>query len=362
MITSAEMGSSAGNASIIISAVLKQAVFVIIGIIAMAILSRQSIFKFNEHIIVELGFYGIIVSLLITRLFGSVGGAYAWIRLGPISIQPSEFAKVYVIVAFAKLLDRDYGPAKNKENFKKLLVRSIILAFIIAIYQKDFGSALVLFGISYVLLLIPGRKEFIIYQRRMLLVFFGVVLFAIFMLSSAGTALLESFNDYRAVRFLASANPFKYQYDGGYHLVMSLVSFATGGLFGLGYGKSIHKYMNFPNPSNDFILPVIIEELGVVWGFIPIVIMYSAVLISLARFGMKSQRIREKMVFMGVFMYFVLHFVLNVGGVSGIIPLTGVPLLLLSSGGSSTLACMIAIGIAESEIINYKKNLAINNQ
>ena len=142
---------------------------------------------------------------------------------------------------------------------------------------------------------------------------------------------------------------------------MSLVSFATGGLFGLGYGRSIHKYMNFPNPSNDFILPVIVEELGLVFGFIPVVVLYGMILIPLVRYTFKSVNTRERMTFVGVFMYFVLHFVLNVGGVSGLIPLTGVPLLLLSSGGSSTVASMIAIGIAEAEIIRYRKRVYANN-
>lgn len=356
MIASAEMGSSAGNYSIIISSVVRQSAFVLLGTIAMIIFSRRSVFAFNEHFIIDIGFWVVLGLLLMTRLFGSVGGAYAWIRFGSYSIQPSEFAKVYVIVAYAKLLGRDYGPETNKKNFIKLLGASIIYAVIIAVYQKDFGSAIVLFGISYVLLMIVSRKEFRVYQFRMLIILFAVIGLALFLLSPVGTSILENFGGYKVGRFLSSADPFKYQYDSGYHLVMSLVSFATGGLFGLGYGKSIHKYMNFPNPSNDFILPVIVEEMGLVFGFIPILIMYGMVLVPLARYALKTTNIREKIVFVGTLMYFVLHFALNVGGVSGLIPLTGVPLLLLSSGGSSTLASMMAIGIAESEIVRYRKN------
>lgn len=361
MIASAEMGAAAGDMEVIVMAVFRQLLFVGVGVAAMAFFTRKSVYVFNERIIVKFGFIIVVAALLATRLFGAVGGAYAWIRLGSFSIQPSEFAKVYIIVAFAKLLAKDNGEELNRRNFKTALIMAIILTGIIVVVQRDFGSGLVLFGIAYIMLLVPRKKEFVLYQHRMLIIFFVVIVLFVFLLSPLGTTLLANFDGYQIGRFLSSADPFAYQYDSGYHLIMSLVSFATGGLFGLGYGRSIHKYMNFPNPSNDFILPVIVEELGLVFGFIPVVVLYGMILIPLVRYTFKSVNTRERMTFVGVFMYFVLHFVLNVGGVSGLIPLTGVPLLLLSSGGSSTVASMIAIGIAEAEIIRYRKRVYANN-
>ena len=361
MIASAEMGAAAGDMAVIVMAVFRQLLFVGVGVAAMAFFTRKSVYVFNERIIVKFGFVIVVAALLATRLFGAVGGAYAWIRLDSFSIQPSEFAKVYIIVAFAKLLAKDNGEELNRRNFKTALIMAIILTGIIVVVQRDFGSGLVLFGIAYIMLLVPRKKEFVLYQHRMLIFFFVVIVLFVFLLSPLGTALLANFDGYQIGRFLSSADPFAYQYDSGYHLIMSLVSFATGGLFGLGYGRSIHKYMNFPNPSNDFILPVIVEELGLVFGFIPVVVLYGMILIPLVRYTFKSVNTRERMTFVGVFMYFVLHFVLNVGGVSGLIPLTGVPLLLLSSGGSSTVASMIAIGIAEAEIIRYRKRVYANN-
>ncbi len=361
MIASAEMGAAAGDMAVIVMAVFRQLLFVGVGVVAMAFFTRKSVYVFNERIIVKFGFVIVVAALLATRLFGAVGGAYAWIRLGSFSIQPSEFAKVYIIVAFAKLLAKDNGEELNQRNFKTALIMAIILTGIIVVVQRDFGSGLVLFGIAYIMLLVPRKKEFVLYQHRMLIIFFVVIVLFVFLLSPLGTTLLANFDGYQIGRFLSSADPFAYQYDSGYHLIMSLVSFATGGLFGLGYGRSIHKYMNFPNPSNDFILPVIVEELGLVFGFIPVVALYGMILIPLVRYTFKSVNTRERMTFVGVFMYFVLHFVLNVGGVSGLIPLTGVPLLLLSSGGSSTVASMIAIGIAEAEIIRYRKRVYANN-
>ena len=112
--------------------------------------------------------------------------------------------------------------------------------------------------------------------------------------------------------------------------------------------------MNFPNPSTDFILPVIVEELGLVFGLIPILIGYGFIMVPLIQHSLKCKQIRTKIVLVSTFFYFASHFILNVGGVSGLIPLTGVPLLLISSGGSSLISCMSALGLAESEIIYYR--------
>ena len=191
------------------------------------------------------------------------------------------------------------------------------------------------------------------------LVIFAIPLILL-VLSPIGTSFLKKLSgDYRIARFLSSANPFEYIYDDGYHLVMSLISIATGGWFGLGYGNSIHKYMNFPNPSNDFILPVIIEEMGIVFGLLPVVVLYIIMLVTLFRYGLKVKYASHKMVLLGSFMYLVVHFILNVGGVSGLIPLTGVPLLLVSSGGTSAIATFLAIGLSEYVISSYKKETDI---
>ena len=101
-----------------------------------------------------------------------------------------------------------------------------------------------------------------------------------------------------------------------------------------------------------------IEELGFVGGFLPIVLCYGLILIPLIYHALKCKFVRGKIAMIGAFMYFVIHFILNIGGVSGLIPLTGVPLLLVSSGGSSLIACMASLGYAQSEIISFKEKMA----
>ena len=362
MVMSAEMGVAAGETSVITKTAIRQIAFFIAGLIAMGFLSKVRVLDFNINLY-WIGYFVILCALLSTRLFGSTNGAYAWIRIGSLaSIQPSEFAKIFIMLMGAKLLSRN-RPSQNRHNFLTFIVLAAIYFVVIVFYQKDLGSGVVLAGICFVIMLVPPYKEYNTYHLRMFLLLIVGFAGMLFLLSPLGTKLLEKFSgSYKVARFLASSNPFAYQYDSGYHVIMGLVSFATGGWFGLGYGQSIHKYMNFPNPSTDFILPVIVEEMGIILGLLPILAGYVIMFYKLYKYGIKSELVSSKMILLGTFTYIAIHFVLNIGGVSGLVPLTGVPLLLISSGGSSTVATMCAIGICEGEIVNYRKGLVEENE
>lgn len=357
MIISAEMGESTGDLQVISATSIKQFIYLVLGFIALIVFTKIRFIKLRMHYIWT-GYFILLGLLFATRMFTPVGGAYGWIRIGPLSLQPSEFAKLYVIFLAARLFDKD-NPKLNKKHFWKYALAVLGYFFVVLVVQNDFGSAFVIFAIAYVCVLIPPYRDIKHYQNRLILLLLLVIGVGIFLLSPIGTSILENLSGYQVKRFLASANPFAYQYDSGYHLIMSLVSFATGGLFGLGYSKSIHKFMNFPNPSTDFILPVIVEEMGIVFGLVPIIILFGLIVVPLMYHAIKCPYTRGKIVIIGSFMYFILHFVLNVGGVSGLIPLTGVPLLLVSSGGSSLMSCMATLGLAENEIIKYKKDKQI---
>ena len=253
------------------------------------------------------------------------------------------------------IFDYDKGE-NNLRNFRIFAWCAFIYFVIIAFYQHDFGSAIVLFVICFCIAMIPNYRELRKIQNIMvLLVLLAIVAFIILMSPPVTEFLKRHADNYMVGRFLAAADPFLYQYDNGYHLIMALVSFANGGLFGLGYGNSIHKYMNFPNPSNDFILPVIVEELGIV-GFIFLIVTYGIMLYPIVVGSIKTKEYSSKMVMLGVATYFIVHFILNVGGVSGLIPLTGVPLLLISSGGSSLMACLSSLGMCQNEIAKNIKD------
>lgn len=354
MIASAEMGNSVGDTSYLTSVIVKQVVYALIGIVAYFACMHFNILKRKTSI-----FYGMYIAMLVLllacRVFGQVNGAYAWISFGSVaSIQPSEFAKVFMILFGAKMLGQDHKE-RNRNNFITFAAAAGIYFIVIAKVQNDFGSAIVLAAICYCILMIPPYKELREYQKWMTIAIFAGLAGIAIILSPPVTELMKLKSDnYMIGRFLAAANPFLYRYDNGYHVIMALVSFANGGIFGLGYGNSIHKYMNFPNPSNDFILPVIVEELGIV-GFAGFIAAYCFLLIPLIRMSFKTKYTSSKMILLGVFVYFIVHFILNVGGVSALIPLTGVPLLLISSGGSSLMASMAGLGFAQHELIRNKK-------
>lgn len=354
MVASAEMGNSVGDTSYLTSVIVKQVVYALIGIGAYFACMHFNILKRKTSI-----FYGLYIAMLVLllacRVFGQVNGAYAWISFGSVaSIQPSEFAKVFMILFGAKMLGQDHKE-RNRNNFITFAVAAGIYFIVIAKVQNDFGSAIVLAAICYCILMIPPYKELREYQKWMTIAIFAGLAGIAIILSPPVTELMKLKSDnYMIGRFLAAANPFLYRYDNGYHVIMALVSFANGGIFGLGYGNSIHKYMNFPNPSNDFILPVIVEELGIV-GFAGFIAAYCFLLIPLIRMSFKTKYTSSKMILLGVFVYFIVHFILNVGGVSALIPLTGVPLLLISSGGSSLMASMAGLGFAQHELIRNKK-------
>lgn len=356
MIVSAEMSRDAGGNAVIIRSFVKQFIYLAIGIALMSFLARIRIMRLPKRLF-TIGYFAMAGLLVSCRLFRPLGGAYAWIQIGGFTLQPSEFAKFYIIAMLARFLQDEGNHELNRQNFRSMIFASLMYGAIIVAVQRDFGSGLVLLGICYIMLLtsrIPGCRE---YRFWMFILFAAGVVMAVFLLSPIGTSLLMKLgeSDYRIGRFLASANPFLDPYDSGFHLIMGLVSFANGGWFGMGYGNSIHKYMNFPNPSSDFILPVIIEEMGVVFGLIPILLLYTMIIVPIVRYSLKVDSERSKLILVGTFMYFILHIILNMGGVSGLIPLTGVPLLLLSSGGSSMLASLAALGLAQSEIIQYRK-------
>ena len=347
MVASAAMGEGAGDTGVVTRTFQRQILFSVAGIFCMVLVVRMDLLNFFELKHFNYLYWAVVALLLSCRLFKATYGAYAWIRLGSLSVQPSEFAKVFMLLYAAKIFEVD-SHRDNLWNAYVYIAKSLVLFGIILVIQKDLGSATVLLGMCFIMLLIVPYRELNKIRKWMLIAILFVIIAIVIIMLPATNTFLEKHS---------ANNPFKYKYDAGYHLIMGLVSFATGGLFGVGYGQSIHKYMNFPNPTTDFILPIIVEEMGIIWGFLPIMICYGIIFFKLISYSYKSPTLSGKIVLVGTFAYLFIHFVLNIGGVSGIIPLTGVPLLFVSSGGSSLVASLTAIGLSEAEIIKCRRSL-----
>jgi cell division protein FtsW len=170
---------------------------------------------------------------------------------------------------------------------------------------------------------------------------------------------------YQVNRFIDMLNPVERRYDSSYQLFNSLIAFSKGELWGIGLGQSVQKLGYLPVATSDYILAVIVEETGII-GFGVVLMSYVSLCIMLMGHALSVQQEKFKIIIFGNMMFLMLHFILNVGGVSATIPLTGIPLLMVSAGGSSQLAIMVMFGLSQNAIhrdkserirINYENNI-----
>lgn len=361
MIGSASMGSAVTRPVTLILNIVKQLLFVAFGYFLMSFASRKFKTDFLKGNTFAMLIILLVLMLLACRAFTAVNGSYAWIRipLGPteVTIQPSEFAKIAAFLLIAgHLADRHDAKGTEWDMVKRPFGIILMFLLIIMLIQKDLGSAAVLLLISMICVEVPKNRK--LKKTQMIirvLIVLGVV-GAVYILSPSGEALIEKLplKDYQKNRFLSAINPFEDPYNNGYQLIQSLIAFADGGLFGRGLGQSIRKYMNFPEATNDFILAIVVEELGFV-GFCFLMVLYGIIIFKLLDYARKIRNETGQIILVGTAMYFLIHIFLNVGGVTGLIPLTGVPLPLMSSGGSSAMSFMLSIGLSQSVIARYNR-------
>lgn len=367
MIGSASVGQSAKMGPMYASMnMIKQAIFVLGGFAAMIFLTRcfkKSWVNANSTWI----FYAIGLVLMLACLFFEDGkGSHAWIRIGSFTIQPAEFMKVIMILFlsfhFGEIeeycqIPRNITRQKKEELQKRKLwycilrpILAIFIAFFVGVFlQKDMGSSLIMAFICMMLFFITPRPYYTKYKKLALILL--VIGFILILLSV--TFILKP---YQLGRIYTWLNPLGDIEGDGWQLTNALIAFATGGLFGKGFGSSTQKYGYIPESHNDFIVAIIYEELGLV-GFMLFLIPYVIIIYKMFHYALRIKDTKSKLILYGVGLYFFTHLLVNVGGVSGFIPMTGVPLLLISSGGSSTLAAMMGLGIAQSIIAKYNRDL-----
>lgn len=341
---------------------LKQLVFLIAGYIGYALFSRYFSLSGLHDWIFPLLILSVLF-LLATLFFPEVNGARAWIKLSvpglEVTLQPSEFVKVVVVVMLASYLGNKQTSAKLNQLLLIPLFFIGTFFLIIAVLQSDLGSALVLAIMAVLVFLLASHPALAPFQW---IAFIGmvVVLVAVgFLLTEGGLAFLKNLNilkDYQLARFENTVDPFINRFGTGYQLVSSLMAFVKGKWLGVGPGMGLQKYGYLPAAQTDFILAVIAEEIGFL-GVMVVAGLTLFIVITLLRYAFKSPTDQPRMILAGVAYYLLIHFIFNVGGVTAILPLTGVPLLLISSGGSSTLAVMMALGIAQRTIIDLKSQL-----
>lgn len=369
MIGSASIGLSAKyGATYAMKSMVKQGVFVCIGAIAMIILARLFKTRYVNENLVWVFYVLMVVSLFACRLFDASKGSYSWIPLpGGFTIQPMEFMKIIIILFlayhFGELPEQCIIPkAISKEKREKMANKKILFCFLApflacvfvflvnGFFQKDLGSALIFAFICFSIFYCTNNR----YYSRIKKV--GLIVIA-FILVLAVLGMNTIFEPYQLKRFAIWLDPTNTDnyYNGSFQLANGLVAFAKGGLFGRGFGASTQKFGYIPEAGNDFISAIIVEELGVLGFCVFVILPYCIIIFKLFSYAEKIKETKSKLILYGIASYFFAHIIVNVGGVSGLIPMTGVPLLMVSSGGSSTLASMMSIGIAQSIIAKYNR-------
>lgn len=281
----------------------------------------------------------ILVLLLYTMFFGvEVNGERNWIDLGPLRLQTSEFFKIVVIIYMAYIYDKKLSQHRldNADYIYPLTFIGICSTLVLL---NDFGTWLVIISIIAGVFMYSGVPLKLIMKTGLVLTVAAGVLMGIAMLIRG-----QVLSNYQIARIETFMNPFVDPMGAGYQLTNSLISISHGGLFGSGLGNGVMKLGYLPEPHTDFISAVIAEELGLV-GIYAILILYIILVFKALRYAAISNDKFYSLICIGVALYIAMQLFINIGGISKIIPLTGVPLPLLSYGGSSFLSVSIAIGL-----------------
>ena len=320
--------------------VARQGLFLLAGVVASFIIIRFST-KFYGFISWP-GLLAITVVLAVVLLYGKiVGGASSWFDLGPFSLQPSEFAKIIMIVWMASFYDIN----RNKLNTYKVSLFPLILCAIIVILlmlQPDLGTAIIFAGIvGFIFLIVPIDTK--IKYRTIFIVMIAAVVGVIVLINQGNSLVFQ-----HQIERLDFTNPCSEEkfYDNGNQVCNGYIAINNGGLFGKGLGNSTQKYLYLPDSHTDFIFPIVIEELGLLAGIF-ILLLYIFLLSRIIIIGHDSYNNRNAIMCYGVAFYIFLHIVVNLMGVLGLMPMTGVPLPFLSYGGSFTICLVVALTIVQ---------------
>ena len=327
---------------------LRHAIFLVLGFILFCFII---IFPTKNYKKLDIFIIGVIILALIGLPFlgHNAKNAVSWYKIGPITIQPSEFAKVALIIYLSSYYEKNKDRLDNQWN----IIKPIIVAFIIiglVIIQPDMGTSVIIGLITLMMFYgVPiSKKNRSIFNK----IFLGGILVVVLVFITTGGKMLQSYQLDR-LNFLDPCE--RYQDKTGYQLCNGFIAFKNGGLKGQGLGASTQKYLYLPESYTDFIFPIVVEEWGLIVGIV-ILCAYAFVLFRIIQISRRASNLRGSLICYGVFAYLLTHIIVNLFGVMGMIPLTGVPLPFLSYGGSYTICLMIAMGLVQRVAIESKKN------
>lgn len=320
----------------------KQIEWAIIGTIAMIFCISYPIVPFiKKH--AETIFIITVMMLIVVLVPGlgtKVKGSARWIGVGPFTLQPTEVMKIALVSLMAKSLSNK--KAKITSFREGMMPHLIILCFVVALVmlQPDLGTVLVLASATYLMLIAAGSNK--------------LQLGGLVALGVGAIWTLIAIEPYRMRRITAFLDPFAQAKTSGFQTVQSLLALGSGGLFGVGLGNSGQKFLYLPERHTDFIFGILGEELGFL-GALVVLILFALVLWRGVKIALDAPDTFSGLLAAGLTFSIVTQAILNIGVVSGTLPVTGVTLPFISYGGSSLLFTMIAVGI----ILNISRSIKL---
>ena len=309
----------------------RQIVWFIIGIILMRIFMNAEYDRLRKSgPLLLLVSIALLVLVLVPGIGKTIGGATRWIKISSFTLQPSELAKLACILYAADSLTRKQAVIGN--FFRSLLPHLIIIGalFALLLLQPDFGTAIVIFCVIFVMCFISGIRLTHLFLPVLIALPFICVL-----VTKVG---------YRHKRILAFIDPWKYEKGSGFQIIQSFIALGSGGLFGSGLTESKQKLFFLPNPFTDFIFAVIGEELGFI-GVCLIILLFIVLLYKGMNIALQSKDMFYKLLAVGVTSLIGIEAIINIGVNVGLLPTKGTTLPFISYGGSSLIFKFACIGI-----------------
>ncbi|HEX7063870.1 MAG TPA: stage V sporulation protein E [Bacillales bacterium] len=309
----------------------RQLLFAGLGVIAMFFIMNVEYWTWRKWAKIGLMIcFALLILVLIPGIGEVHGGARSWLGVGAFSIQPSEFAKIGLIIFLAKFLSENQ---KKITSFKKGMMPSLALvvaAFGVIMLQPDLGTGVVLVGTCVVMIYVTGAR---------ISHFIGLGLAGV-----AGLAGLILSAPYRMERITSFVDPWSDPLGTGFQIIQSLYAIGPGGLLGFGLGHSRQKFQYLPEPQTDFIFSILAEELGFI-GASFVILLFCLLLWRGIRIAISAPDLYGSLLAVGIIGMVAIQVMINIAVVTGLMPVTGITLPFLSYGGSSLTLTLVSIGV-----------------
>ena len=317
------------------SYLLKQAVWVAVGFVITLLVFLMNKKVFRNKKILMFAFVALFLASVYLIFFGpNTNGATGWIYIGSFGIQPAEYLKLFIILYLANILSLHQHRMELGDEISA---------------KTTWSPAVIVF-------LAAGKN----YRQSVAIIFAGLAVF-FGLLTTVASKIDVNTSNYMLQRLVGFAHPFELSKGAGNQLVNSYYALGNGGIFGVGLGNSIQKKGYLPEANTDFIMSVVAEELGLIMVIIIIsvlfVIIFRAIIL-----GTKSNRMYDTLICYGIATYLVVQTFFNVGGITGLIPITGVTFPFISYGGSSMIVLSATIGVLLNISASQKRSQRIEQR